>query len=86
MIATARPARFAASRTRSATSAWSSALPWEKLSRATSIPAATIFTRTSGSREAGPMVATILVRRMARLYHAEAGPPWLSGASASRSW
>ena len=47
------------------TSACSSALPCEKFSRATSIPASTIRTRTSGSREAGPMVATILVRRMA---------------------
>ena len=63
-IATERPARLAASRTRWAVSACSSALPWEKLSRATSIPASTIWTRTSGSREAGPMVATIFVRRI----------------------
>ena len=63
-MATGRPARFAASRTRCAVSACSSALPWEKLRRATSIPASTIRTRTSGSRDAGPMVATIFVRRM----------------------
>ena len=62
-IATARPARPAALRTRSATSACSSALPCEKFSRATSMPAATMRTRTSGSRDAGPMVATIFVRR-----------------------
>ena len=64
MIATERPARLAASRTREAISACSSALPWEKFSRATSIPASIIRTRTSGSREAGPIVATIFVRRM----------------------
>ena len=63
-IATGRPARFAASRTRCAVSACSSALPWEKFSRATSMPASTMRTSTSGSREAGPMVATIFVRRM----------------------
>ena len=63
-IATWRPARPAASRTRRAVSACSSALPWEKFSRATSIPASTIRASTSGSREAGPMVATIFVRRM----------------------
>src|SRR5918997_6100504 len=63
-IATERPARFAASRTSRTVSACSSAVPCEKFSRATSIPASTIRTRVSGSREAGPMVATILVRRM----------------------
>src|SRR4051794_9827571 len=63
-IATWRPARPAASRTRWATSACSSALPWEKFSRATSIPASTMRTSISGSRDAGPMVATILVRRI----------------------
>src|SRR5918999_143568 len=63
-MATERPARSAAARTRSAVSACSSALPWEKFRRATSIPASIICTRTSGSREAGPMVATIFVRRM----------------------
>src|SRR3954454_17812860 len=62
-IATWRPARPAASRTSRAVSACSSALPWEKFSRATSIPASTMRARTSGSREAGPMVATIFVRR-----------------------
>ena len=49
-----------------AVSACSSALPCAKFSRATSIPASIIATSISGSREAGPMVATILVRRMAR--------------------
>ena len=62
-IATWRPARPAASRTRRAVSACSSALPWEKFRRATSIPASTMRARTSGSREAGPIVATIFVRR-----------------------
>ena len=54
----------AAARTRSAFSACSSRLPCEKFSRATSIPASTIRTSVSGSRDAGPMVATILVRRI----------------------
>ena len=40
-----------------------SAVPWLKFSRATSIPASTIRTSTSGSLEAGPIVATIFVRR-----------------------
>ena len=53
-----------ASRTRSAFSACSSRSPWEKFSRATSRPASTIRASVSGSREAGPMVATIFVRRM----------------------
>ena len=39
------------------------AVPWLKFSRATSMPASTIRTSTSGSREAGPIVATIFVRR-----------------------
>src|SRR3954447_26683756 len=62
-IATWRPTRPAASRTSRAVSACSSALPWEKFSRATSIPASTMRASTSGSRDAGPMVATIFVRR-----------------------
>ena len=63
-IATWRPARPAASRTSCAVSACSSALPCEKFRRATSIPASTMRTSTSGSREAGPIVATIFVRRI----------------------
>jgi hypothetical protein len=47
------PARPAASRTRRAVSACVSASPWEKFRRATSIPASTMRTSTSGSREAG---------------------------------
>ena len=63
MIATGRPARPAASRTSVAVSACVSCDPWLKFSRATSMPASTIRTSTSGSREAGPIVATIFVRR-----------------------
>ena len=63
-IATCRPARPAASRTSLAVSACSSAVPCEKFSRATSMPASIRRTSTSGSREAGPIVATILVRRI----------------------
>ena len=64
MKPTRRPAAVAAARTRSAFSACSCRSPCEKFSRATSIPASTIFNRVSGSREAGPIVATIFVRRM----------------------
>src|SRR5579875_2219319 len=63
-IATCRPTAAAAARTRRAFSACSSRSPWEKFSRATSIPARTIRSSVWGSREAGPMVATILVRRI----------------------
>src|SRR5437588_2636602 len=63
-IATCRPARPAALRMRSAFSAWISRFPCEKFRRATSSPACTIRASVSGSREAGPIVATILVRRM----------------------
>src|SRR5438309_9415957 len=66
-MATLRPAAWAAFRIRWAFSAWSSRLPCEKFSRATSIPASTIRFRVSTSRDAGPMVATILVRRSGRL-------------------
>jgi hypothetical protein len=38
--------------------------PWEKFSLATSMPASTSLARTPGSREAGPIVQTILVRRI----------------------
>ena len=69
-----RPARPAASRTRCAVSACCSCVPWLKFSRATSMPASTIRTRTSGSREAGPIVATIFVRRIARHGSSAAGP------------
>ncbi len=63
-MAIGRPAAAEISRTRPMTSrccAWS---PWEKLSRTTSTPAWTRRSSTARSREAGPMVATILVRRM----------------------
>jgi hypothetical protein len=43
------------------TSLWLSKSPWEKLSRATFIPARIIFSITAGDEEDGPMVATILV-------------------------
>jgi hypothetical protein len=42
-------------------SAWLGKSPWEKLSRATFIPARINFSKISGEFEAGPMVHTILV-------------------------
>ena len=49
---------------RSTVSACWAGSPWAKLSRATSIPAATMRSSTGGSRDAGPTVATILVERI----------------------
>ena len=43
--------------------AWFSCVPWEKLSRAASIPAATRASTVSCDEEAGPIVQTIFVRR-----------------------
>src|SRR5450830_1582764 len=63
MMATSRPARWAAARTRVARSMWSWALPWLKLSRTTLTPARIIFSSNAASLEAGPRVATILVAR-----------------------
>ncbi len=43
--------------------AWLLRLPWEKLRRATSIPARIIRVSTAASTQLGPTVAMILVRR-----------------------
>ncbi len=40
---------------------WLEKSPWEKLSRATSMPAAIIRAMVFGESEAGPIVQTILV-------------------------
>jgi hypothetical protein len=61
MIATRRPTACAAARIRVMVSAWPEKSPWEKLRRATFIPARIICCNTAGESEAGPMVATILV-------------------------
>src|SRR5256885_568356 len=63
MMATSRPARWAASRTMVARSMWSCALPWLKFRRTTLTPSRTICSSSCGSLEAGPRVATILVAR-----------------------
>src|SRR5262249_29644215 len=55
-----------ASRTACSWARWSSWLPWEKLSRAASIPARASCT-TPLSAEAGPSVQTIFVRRCCRM-------------------
>jgi hypothetical protein len=47
--------------------AWVSSSAWEKLSLRTSAPAAIMSRRVEMSQLAGPMVATILVLREARL-------------------
>src|SRR3989344_618266 len=63
MMATSRPARWAAARTVAARSIWSCALPWLKFSRTTFTPARIMASSSAGSLEAGPRVATILVAR-----------------------
>src|SRR5512143_551734 len=55
------PVRRAAARRFSITFRWPANSPWEKLSRATSIPARIICSMTGGESEAGPIVQTILV-------------------------
>src|SRR5262245_60116881 len=62
-IATVRPVLLAISFTSLARFSWSCAVPCEKLSRTTSTPARTMRSRTAGSLEAGPSVATIFVLR-----------------------
>ncbi len=57
------PMSSPAARIRSMFSAWVSRSAWEKLSRKTSAPAEIIRSRIFGARDAGPTVATILVRR-----------------------
>ena len=69
--ATSRPTRSAAARTRSTASACCSGAPWAKFRRATSMPTAIIRSSTAGSREAGPIVATILVDRIGGGIHLE---------------
>src|SRR5918995_367459 len=53
---------LATARTSSNRATWSARSPWEKFSRTTSRPASTIPPRTSRLLEAGPRVATTLVR------------------------
>src|SRR5687768_16498733 len=67
-MATGRPQRASASRMRRTTSACSACVPCEKLSRATSMPAAASRSRSATLDEAGPMVQTILVRRIVLLF------------------
>ena len=67
-MATARPEAAAASRMRPMTSSWSSARPWERLMRATFMPASTSACTCSGESVAGPRVHTILALRMGSEY------------------
>ncbi len=72
-IATGRPQRASPSRMRWISSACPACVPCEKLSRATSMPAATSW--SSASREAldGPSVQTMRVRRASRSGRVSAG-------------
>src|SRR5262245_46486021 len=62
-MATVRPVLVAISLTIAARFRWSSAVPCEKLSRTTSTPARIMRSRTAGSLDDGPRVATIFVLR-----------------------
>ena len=53
---------------------WSACVPWEKLSRATSIPASSSRSSSSGLSLAGPMVATILALRIRPSFRARRHP------------
>src|SRR5688572_17461146 len=66
-MATGRPQRASPSRMRRTTSACSACVPCEKFSRATPMPAAASRSRSATLDEAGPMVQTILVRRIVLL-------------------
>src|SRR5438105_3045898 len=61
--ATGRPTAAAASRTLAAASRWAPASPWEKLRRATSMPAWIIALSICGEELDGPIVQTMRVRR-----------------------
>jgi hypothetical protein len=63
MIAIGRSSSFEISRTTCIRAAWSSCVPWEKFSRAASIPARARSRTASRDDDAGPSVATIFVRR-----------------------
>src|SRR5262245_3114957 len=65
-MATVRPTLDAISLTSAARARWSAAVPCEKLRRTTSTPARTMRSRTAGSLEEGPSVATIFVLRNMR--------------------
>jgi hypothetical protein len=62
---TVRPSSALTRRTRSMSASWAAGTPCERLMRMTSAPAAITFLNTGSSHEAGPMDATILVRRTA---------------------
>src|SRR3989454_7934960 len=67
MMATVRAVFEAMLFTSAARCSWSAAVPCEKLSRTTSTPARIMRSSTTGSLEAGPRVATILVLRGIRV-------------------
>ena len=61
MMATGRPAARAAARMFSMARWWPARSPWEKLRRATFMPARIICSMIAGDSDAGPIVHTILV-------------------------
>ena len=72
---TSRPARSAAWRASSIVSACSCGSPWAKLSRSTSAPAAINSVSVCSERLAGPIVATIFVRRVIAVQRDIGAPP-----------
>ncbi len=63
-MATALPASWAAVLMLLMFCAWTSCVPWDMLTRATSMPASIKRASMSGDCVAGPMVQTIFVRCM----------------------
>jgi hypothetical protein len=70
-----RPTFSSSARMEAWTLAWSSWVPWLKLSRNVSTPARKSASSISGDPLAGPTVATILARRVRRIVQSAAWPP-----------
>src|SRR5262249_62293739 len=72
-MAMGRPQRSSPIRIWRIVSACSACVPWEKFTRATSMPAATSGSRSAAPLLAGPMVHTILVRRILLFLYIDIG-------------
>src|SRR5262245_44781006 len=72
-MAMGRPQRSSPIRIWRIVSACSACVPWEKFTRATSMPAVTSRSRSAAPLLAGPMVHTILVRRILLFLYIDIG-------------
>jgi hypothetical protein len=73
-IAIGLPILASTDRTRSIACRCSAWVPWEKLRRATSIPARAICSMMPSARDEGPMVQTIFARRSWAIVRSRSGP------------